>query len=860
MEPQVGALIQQIEYEVNRRLAQRQALIGELEQQEGAATRARSNAGLSQLITNAHSAASAAGGEPEVGAALERVKAAAEARSQTIARSLAEVNQVAELAPAAAGIENAEQLLAEAQRRASAYPELDDLQEIIVRVSAQVHGRRIEHDLICQELGSLNASISQALSPAELDPIRHRAVEIGAKHGTDPAIMALCEQIENDVRSARAKLLQTELQRLSQGQDVESSMAQMGTTDTASLVKKLQELVKTYPESVELRGMLLRAEDSLARAERARYEAAARASAIDLEVKAYTRLLESGQAAKTLSSLEEAAAKYPESEKLQSLLLRCREQIEAEQEAKRRASAEKAAMQAAIDKGTVLLKNRRYEEAAALLEVAGQQWPGDKQLEKLLVTARKAIDQQAAEEHERVIAELARMTESVKQVPLSESTDLLRRAARLSSDFSMEPQVGALIQQSEYEVNRRLAQRQALMEELAQLESTASRARSNAGLSQLVSNAHSVASAAAGEPEVDAALERVKAAAEARGQTITRLLAEVNQVANRAPAAPGIENAEQLLAEAQRRASAYPELDDLQEIVVRVSAQVHGRRIEHDLVCQELSSLHASISQALSPAELDSIRHRAVEVATKHGADPAIVALCEQIENDVRSARAKLLQAELQRLSQGHDVESSMAQMGTTDSASLVKKLQELIKTFPESGELRGMLLRAEDSLERAQRARDEAAARASAIDLEVKAYTRLLESGQAAKTLNSLEEAAAKYPESEQLQSLLLQCREQIEAEQEAKRQASAEKAAMQAAIDKGTVLIKNRRYEEAAALLEVAGQQWPGDKQLENLLATAARKRLIGKQRSRKKAGNGKSRLRNARQGRHADCYSSP
>jgi len=53
----------------------------------------------------------------------------------------------------------------------------------------------------------------------------------------------------------------------------------------ASLIKKLQESLKIFPESVELRGMLLRAEDSLERAERARYKAAARASAIELEVK-----------------------------------------------------------------------------------------------------------------------------------------------------------------------------------------------------------------------------------------------------------------------------------------------------------------------------------------------------------------------------------------------------------------------------------------------------------------------------------------------------------------------------------------------------------------------------------------------
>jgi hypothetical protein len=174
-------------------------------------------------------------------------------------------------------------------------------------------------------------------------------------------------------------------------------------------------------------------------------------------------------------------------------------------------------------------------------------------------------------------------------------------------------------------------------------------------------------------------------------------------------------------------------------------------------------------------------------------------------------------------LSQDGAVESSTLQLGTTDSASLVKKLQELAKTFPESVELRGMLLRAEDSLERAQRARNEAAARASAIDLEVKAYTRLLETRQAAKGLRALEEAMAKYPESAQLQSLLVQCREQIEAEEEIKRQASAKRAAIQAAIDKGSDFLRNHRYVEATALLEVACQQWPAEKQLEKLLATA-------------------------------------
>ena len=291
----------------------------------------------------------------------------------------------------ALSVEDAEQLLAAAQARAAAHPELDDLQEIIVRVAAQVHGRRVEHDLICEELSSLSASAAQALGPADLDLIKQRAVQIRDQHAAEQAIAALCDQVEMEVRSARAKLLQVELRRFSQEPDT-------GSNDAASLIKKLQESLKTFPESIELRGMLLRAEDSLERAERARYEAAARASAIELEVKTYTRLLETGQAAQALRAIEEAVARYPESEPLQSLLTKCNEQIAAEQEVQRQASAQRAAIQAAISKGKNLLGKHRYEEAAALLEVACQQWPQEKELEKMLAAARKSAERQAAEQ------------------------------------------------------------------------------------------------------------------------------------------------------------------------------------------------------------------------------------------------------------------------------------------------------------------------------------------------------------------------------------------------------------------------------------------------------------------------------
>ena len=415
------------------------------------------------------------------------------------------------------------------------------------------------------------------------------------------------------------------------------------------------------------------------------------------------------------------------------------------------------------------------------------------------------------------------MAAAAKQVQLGESTGLLRRATQLSANYAMEPQIGALIQQIEYELNRRLAQRQAWLGEMEQLEGAASRARSLAGLSQLINQAHSVASAAAGDQDVAAALGQGESRGRGSPANDFPLLTEVNELADKALIALSVGDAEQWLADGQRRVSAHSELDDLQEIIVRVSAQVHGRRVEHDLVCEELGSLRASISQALVPAELDVIRQGAVQIRDKHAADPSIVSLSEQVESDVRTARAKLLQVELSRLSQDEKAEPSGSQLSPTETASLVKRLQELVKSFPESVELRGMLLRAEANLERAERARYEAAARASAIDLEIKTYTRLLESRQGAKALSAIEEAAAKYPESEPLQSLLLKYREQVAAEHEAQLQASAQKAALQAAIDKGTDLLKGRRFVEAGALLEVACQQWPHDQQLAKLLSAA-------------------------------------
>ena len=239
----------------------------------------------------------------------------------------------------------------------------------------------------------------------------------------------------------------------------------------------------------------------------------------------------------------------------------------------------------------------------------------------------------------------------------------MRRSTQISAGFLQEAQVGALLQQIEHEVNLRLAQRQTLIEEMERLESASSQANSLEGLSQLLNHAHAIASADE-EGEIAAALDRVKTAAESRGQFISRLIAEINQVVERALTAQSIEEAEQLLADAQGQAAAHPELEDLQEMMVRASAQVHGRRVEHDLICKELGSLSASISQATGVAELDLIRQKAAQIRDSHSADATVTDLCGQIEVNVQWAHAKLLRMELNGLSRDQDALASKWQPG----------------------------------------------------------------------------------------------------------------------------------------------------------------------------------------------------
>jgi len=141
------------------------------------------------------------------------------------------------------------------------------------------------------------------------------------------------------------------------------------------------------------------------------------------------------------------------------------EQVRARQLAKEQVSAElqdlRKSIEDSFDPGSRARAKTRLQEVQA-------EFPHERKVREACEEVVRALDARG-EEHERILAELSKLTEAVKHVPLGESTDLLGRAARISSNFSMEPQVGALIQQIEYEVNRRLAQRQALIEELAKL-------------------------------------------------------------------------------------------------------------------------------------------------------------------------------------------------------------------------------------------------------------------------------------------------------------------------------------------------------------------------------------------------------
>ena len=359
----------------------------------------------------------------------------------------------------------------------------------------------------------------------------------------------------------------------------------------------------------------------------------------------------------------------------------------------------------------------RSRASARVLEVQTS-FPKDQDVLSLCDAIAEDLDA-VNEARERAISELSRIADEVGRVRIEEALRLRASADRFGREYPSEPQVGALVQQIHFEVDRRQKRTEARIREIANLQSAISEAPSLESISQLTQNAVSIGSGETEETAVAEVVESVRKAGDFRRKTISEAIRAIEEFTNRALSARNVHSAEQLLEEAKAKAQVYSNIDEIQRILVRIGAQIRGRRVEHDLVRSELETLVGSVQENATASELESIRHRASDVHDRYPQEQTLVALCKEVENAVDAAKVRVLENEIARAREEDRVRAGQQNIGTEGLSSSIRRLEDLVQTFPENVELRSFLLRAREALARADRAQRDSAVRDRSIDRE---------------------------------------------------------------------------------------------------------------------------------------------
>src|SRR6185437_9159834 len=160
------------------------------------------------------------------------------------------------------------------------------------------------------------------------------------------------------------------------------------------------------------------------------------------------------------------------------------------------------------------------------------------------------------EDRTRVTGELSKIADELGRVRFEEARELMSRANLMASPYQSEPQVGALLQQIHFEVERRQKRLESRIREIANLENAISEASSLESISQLQQNAISISSPEAEEPSIASAVDSVRRAGDKRRRAISDSLSQIEEITNRALAARSVDDAERLMEEAKSKALA----------------------------------------------------------------------------------------------------------------------------------------------------------------------------------------------------------------------------------------------------------------------------------------------------------------
>ncbi len=382
-------------------------------------------------------------------------------------------------------------------------------------------------------------------------------------------------------------------------------------------------------------------------------------------------------------------------------------------------------------------------------------------------------------QRDETIATLTSLAQDLSGTPTGKLHALFQNARERAGSMAADPRVGALLQQLESGVTRRLQQREERLRDLHALASEVSTAHSLADLSRVRERGRAIAALDPSDEGLAGQFQAFDAQGSRRNSELTALMGELQALAQRVGTSATVADAEQFAAQAAALGAAHPDFQDLQEAVTRVSAQVQGRRMEHDLIVQELQSLSASIPTLASADELASVQARARECRATHAGDPEVCALSDAIETDVTAVLRALEQQQERERACDEVMEAARKLLRDQKPAEALAALLASEQLNPEREDLRQQIAIAREKVSQLQAEHEKAEAariRQQGIVQEVENARALAASGNLNGSLKSLHEAAQRYASSPELAGAIAAI--EVEIAREKAEQELAEKA----------------------------------------------------------------------------------
>jgi len=261
-------------------------------------------------------------------------------------------------------------------------------------------------------------------------------------------------------------------------------------------------------------------------------------------------------------------------------------------------------------------------------------FPNEKRIQALCGELGSALSQ-LREEHDRRISLLTSLTQGVNAAPTGELKAMLQKARELAQGFTDDARIGVLLQQIESSVSTRLEHQAAHARDLKGLFADVSSSRSLQELFRIVERSRSIAALDRSDENLAALAGQLQSEASRLRATLESLLTEMSSLAGNVTAAPTIHDAEAIVPKIRSLAERQPDFQDLQEAATRLLAQIHGRRIEHDLIVQELESTRATLPTLETEDDLSAATARAAECRVLHRNDATILTLSAEIETTV---------------------------------------------------------------------------------------------------------------------------------------------------------------------------------------------------------------------------------